>query len=458
MNSDVVIVGAGPVGLFLAGELRLAGVSVRVLEKLAAPTGLSKALGLTGRAEDYLAMRGLLGRFRARAPKAPPIASLMHFSRIPLDLTRAGVAPKGVFIPQSITEDLFRERALSLGADLRSGVEVAGLTASTGRVTVHTDAGDIVGRYVVGCDGAHSVVRAAIGVGFPGRDATTLLRLGDVRFPEGTPAPQFVVPLGDGWYRLVTREPLDPGFDRREPMTIDELRASVLRSYGVEVAIAEARWLSRFTDASRQAERYRVGHVLLAGDAAHIHLPAGGPGLLTGLGDALNLGWKLGAVVRGDLPDTVLDTYHDERHAVGRRVLLHTRAQGALGDPALRELFGELLAIPAAAAHVAAMLWQTDIRYAVEGPYVGQFLPEFDGRPDLSVLAEGHGLWIDLGGGERYRGVIDGVERLRRIETRADLGIDAILVRPDGHVAWAGGGEEALRQALSMWFKVPATV
>jgi hypothetical protein len=137
---------------------------------------------------------------------------------------------------------------------------------------------------------------------------------------------------------------------------------------------------------------------------------------------------------------------------------MHTRAQGALGDSALRELFGELLAMPAVAAHVAAMLWQTDVRYAGEGPYVGRFLPEFDGRPDLSVLADGHGLWIDLGGGERYRRAIDGVGRLRRVGARTDLGVDAILVRPDGHVAWAGDGEDTLLQALSLWFKVPATV
>ena len=329
---DVVVVGAGPVGLMLASELRLAGVEVLVLEKLERPTGLSKALGITGRGEDFLAMRGLLERFRRRAPPAPP--GIHHFALIPLDVGKTALAEKGVFIPQAITEEILEERALELGTTIRRGVTVAGVAQDDEGVTIEViEAGKterLRAHYVVGCDGARSVVRHAAGIGFSGMEPTSLLRLGDVNLDEGATAGPPFIPLGDGWLRVVVKEPMPLAFDPSVPMTLDELKKSIARVYGLAAPLREARWLSRFTDASRLADRYRQGRVFLAGDAAHIHLPAGGPGLLTGFGDALNLGWKLAAVLRRSAPERIP---RQLRPRTARRGLARPPSHARAGHP-----------------------------------------------------------------------------------------------------------------------------
>jgi 2-polyprenyl-6-methoxyphenol hydroxylase-like FAD-dependent oxidoreductase len=336
MTVDVVIAGGGPTGLMLASELRLGGATVVVLERLPAPTGLSKALGLFGRAVQILNYRGLLERLGGGF--APPAAytRFAHLGGIPLDAGQLiDSAPPGYFPPpvparQAQVEEVLEERARELGTEIRRGHEVVDLSQNEENVAVDVRGPEgpyrLVARYLVGCDGGRSFVRKRAGIGFPGTEPTTVSRFGDVTLDEPDRVPRgmlrtatggfTVFPLGEGIHRVVASE-WGPDTDRDTPPTLDELRASVRRVLGTDVAMSQPRWLSRFTDAARQADRYRVGRVLVAGDAAHIQLPAGGPGLTTGLQDAVNLGWKLAGQIQGWAPPGLLDTYHAERHPPG---------------------------------------------------------------------------------------------------------------------------------------------
>jgi 2-polyprenyl-6-methoxyphenol hydroxylase-like FAD-dependent oxidoreductase len=323
---DVVIVGGGPAGLLLASELRLGGADPVVLERLPAPTGLSKALGLLGRAVQTLDYRGLLERFDAGFVPVAAYSRFAHLGGILLDVGRLiSAAPPGhypapVSARQAEVEQVLEGRARELGADLRRGHELVGLSQDPDAVTAEVAGPDGVyrlrARYLVGCDGAHSLVRKQAGIGFPGTPPTHLLRLGDVTLAEGDPEQVpvgilrtatglfTVVPLGGGVHRVVVSEWSQPPehVDRDTPPTIEEVRAAVRRVAGIDLEMRRPRWLSRFTDAARQAERYRAGRVLLAGDAAHIQLPAGGPGMSNALQDVVNLGWKLAAQVKGWAP------------------------------------------------------------------------------------------------------------------------------------------------------------
>jgi 2-polyprenyl-6-methoxyphenol hydroxylase-like FAD-dependent oxidoreductase len=488
VDADVVIAGAGPTGLMLACELRLAGVRPVVLERLTEPTGLSKALALVGRSVDSLNYRGLLKRFQARAAVAIPTAA--HFALIPLDLGKLGdLGLRGVFIQQAATEEILRVHAHELGVEIRAGCELTALHQDTADVNVQVNGpqgrGQLRARFVVGCDGGASTVRRQAGIDFPGIPPTFLLRLGDVTLegeltPDDLPDARVpLIPLGSGFYRVITTEPYPAGLDRDAPMTLDELRASIRRVNGRDLPITGTRWVSRFTDSSRQAARYRAGRVLLAGDAAHIHLPAGGPGLNTGLQDAVNLGWKLAAEVRGWAPPGLLDTYHTERHAEGERVLLHTRAQGALmgsgGDErvaALREVLRQLLQYEQPQRHLVSLMYALDTRYDVGSadphPLAGRWAPDLalTTPTGASTVAEllhpARGVLLDLtengslaGNGHGWE---DKVDIIAAHCTAAPA--DALLIRPDGYVAWAASpgspDHDGLRHALTTWFGAPA--
>ncbi len=459
MNADVdvVIAGGGPAGLMLASELRLGGAGTVVLERLPAPTGLSKALGLLGRAVQTLDYRGLLGRFGAGVVPAAAYSRFAHLGGIPLDVSRLlDAAPPGHFPPplpalQAQVEQVLEERARELGAEIRRGHELAGLSQDEETVTVEV-AGPggsyrLRARYLVGCDGARSVVRKQAGIGFPGTPPTHMLRLGDVtlaeadlsRLPPGitrTATGLFsAAPLGGGVVRIVVSEwgPPPEHAGRDVPPAIEELEASVRRVLGADLAMRQPRWLSRFTDAARQADRYRAGRVLVAGDAAHIQLPAGGPGMSTALQDVVNLGWKLAAQVEGWAPPGLLDTYHAERQPVGERMLSFVRAQGVLLSPgehvtALRDLMSELLMHEQTLRYVVDRLLSLDVRYAMGG----------DGAPAHPLT----GGWAP------------------DLPLRSDEPLDGILVRPDGYVAWAAApgdhNTDRLRHALQKWFGVVA--
>jgi 2-polyprenyl-6-methoxyphenol hydroxylase-like FAD-dependent oxidoreductase len=502
VDVDVVVAGAGPAGLLLASELRLCGADPVVLERLPAPTGLSKALGLLGRVVQTLDYRGLLERFDAGFVAAAAYARFAHLGGIALDVSGLiDAAPPGHFpapVParQAQVEQVLEGRARELGADIRRGHELVGLSQDQDAVTAEVRGPDgpyrLRAGYLVGCDGAHSLVRKQAGIGFPGTPPTHVLRLGDVmlsepdldRLPRGilrTATGLFSAgPLGEGVVRIVVSEWTGPPerVDRDSPPTLQELQASVHRVLGTDLAMRQPRWLSRFTDATRQADRYRAGRVLLAGDAAHIQLPAGGPGMSTALQDVVNLGWKLAAQLQGWAPPGLLDTYHAERHPVGERMLSFTRAQGLLLSPgehvtALRELIGELLGSPQPLRAVVDRLLGLDIRYALAGdgapahPLVGGWAPDLPLRTDngdtrlARLMHAGRPVLLDLSPGGWLAAAAAGwTDRVGVTAARSDEPLEGILVRPDGYVAWAAAAgdrdTDGLRQALRAWFGAAA--
>jgi 2-polyprenyl-6-methoxyphenol hydroxylase-like FAD-dependent oxidoreductase len=491
MTVDVVIAGGGPTGFMLASELRLGGAHAVVLERLPAPTGLSKALGLTGRAVQTFNYRGLLERFDAGFVPAAMYARFAHLGGIPLDVGRLidSASPRHFppVVParQAQVEEVLEERARELGAQIRRGHELVGVSQNEDEVTIDVRGPDgpyrLTARYLVGCDGARSLVRQQSGIGFPGTPPTMLARLGDVTLdePDSVPVGMLrtaaggftVTPLGEGVHRVVVSE-WGQDADRDTPPTLDELRTSVRRVLGVDIPMSQPRWLSRFTDAARQADRYRAGRVLVAGDAAHIQLPAGGPGMTTGLQDAANLGWKLAAQIRGWAPPGLLDTYHAERHPVGERMLAFARAQGVLLAPgdhvsALRDLMGELLTHDHTLRYVVDRQLGLDIRYAYGGspahPLIGGWAPDLtltagNGNARLATLMHGaQPLLLDLTPDGRLRDAAAGwKDRVQITTARSDEPLDGILVRPDGYLAWAassGDGQISdLHRALATWF------
>jgi bifunctional hydroxylase/dehydrase len=484
LANTVIVVGAGPVGLMLAGELRLGGVDVVVLERRAMPSGESRGLGFTARATEVFDQRGLLDRF-----ENVEISRQGHFGGIPLDfgiLEGAHFGARG--IPQNHVERVVEEWATELGARLLRGHVLTGLAMHehgvTAAVVGPSGAHELTGAYLVGCDGGRSTVRGLAGFDFPGTDATREMYLADVvgrnirpRFiGERVPGGMVMsAPLSDGVDRIIVCERGTPHRDRTAPPAFDEVADAWQRLTGESLHGAEVRWVSAFSDATRQSTEYRRGRVLLAGDAAHTHLPAGGQGLSLGVQDAVNLGWKLAATVRGWAPDTLLDTYHAERHPVGDRVLRNTLAQGLLYlsgqevEP-LRTVMAELIAIPDVARHLAGMVSGLDIRYDTgDGPghpLLGRRMPNITVRcvdgTDTTVaktLRPARGVLIDTAGqamtkANAWRDRIDAIAALPGPDWPADT--TAVLVRPDGYVAWTEPGGP-LHDALGRWFGSPAT-
>ncbi|MFD9353396.1 rifampin monooxygenase [Streptomyces sp. NPDC060031] len=475
--TDVIVVGGGPTGLMLAAELRLHGVHVVVLDKLAEPTEQSRGRGLHARSVEVMDQRGLLDRFLAVSEKFQ-VGGLFGGIVKPWPERSDTAHAYGLSTLQPVTERLLGERALELGAEIRRGCEVVGLSQGEDGVTVElADGTRSRSRYLVGCDGGRSAVRKLLGVGFPGEPAKVETLLGDMEMSEDPATVAAVVeevrktqlrfgtiPNGDGTYRVVV--PADGVAEERatEP-TFEEFQRQLRAVAGTDFGVHSPRWLSRFGDATRQAERYRVGRVLLAGDAAHIHPPTGGQGLNLGVQDAFNLGWKLAAEVNGWAPEGLLDSYHAERHPVGATVLDNTRAQITLlgtdpGATALRELLSKLMDFEEVNRYVTEMITAVGVRYDFgEGhELLGRRLRDVQLKQGrlYELMHGGRGLLLDQTGRLSVEGWTDRVDHvIDVIDTGEELDAPAVLLRPDGHVAWVGEDQQELLGRLSTWFGAP---
>lgn len=468
---DVLVVGAGPTGMMLAGELRLHGVQVRVLDKETEPTRVVRSLGLHVRSIEVMDQRGLLERFLAHGKRYPAggfFAGIGKPAPVELDTTH----PYVLGIPQPVTDRLLTERAVELGAEVERGRELTGLTQDDQGVTAElADGTRLRARYLVGCDGGRSTVRGLLGVGFPGEPSRTETLIGEMRVgaePEEVAAVVAEVretqkrfgagPLGDGFYRVGVPA-ADVAADRSVPPTLDEFRRQLKACAGTDFGVHSPRWLSRFGDATRLAERYRTGRVLLAGDAAHIHPPVGGQGLNLGVQDAFNLGWKLAAEVHGWAPDGLLDSYHTERHPVAADVLDNTRAQMELlstepGPRAVRRLLAELTRFEDVSRHLAEKITALNVRYDLGAGHelVGRRMRDVELRQGrlYELTHTGRGLLLDRTGRLSVTGWSDRIDHV--VDVGAKLEVPAMLLRPDGHVAWVGDDQQDLFDRLPRWF------
>ncbi|MEU1124654.1 FAD-dependent oxidoreductase [Streptomyces sp. NPDC005899] len=513
MDYDVVVAGGGPVGLMLACELRLGGARVAVLERLTEVDSTIKGGAITTPGAEALYRRGMLpalaevqrqamDRFHAFMRErdgtygdgAPGrgLGFVGHFAGIMLradlvDRTAPGLADAGpaadvALVPQQVIERLLGERARELGADVRRGVELTGLDTEAGAVIVRTDRGVIRAGWLVGCDGGRSAVRKCAGFAFPGTEPEITCHQAVVEMTgaEDLQVGWTATDLGVYAYgpmpgRVVTVEFDGPPADRESPVTAEDLQARLRRVSGVDVTVAAVRTATRFTDHARQVTEYRRGRVLLAGDAAHVHSAFGSQGLSLGIGDAMNLGWKLASVIGGRAPESLLDTYTTERHPVGAGILDWTRSQVAAMRPdpqsrALREILTEMAGTVAGTTHLTARLNSAGVRYDLPGghPLTGRSAPDLvlaDGGRLADHLHDGRALLLDLTDDPAVRAVAAGYAGRVGVLTAACPSrpeLAAVLVRPDGFTAWAAdAGPEArtptagLPEALEQWFEAP---
>ncbi|AUY52946.1 FAD-dependent monooxygenase [Streptomyces sp. CB01881] len=501
---DVVIVGAGPVGLFLACELGLAGCSVLVLEREPGPLSPFKALplgirGLSSTSVQAFYRRGMLHQLLKASgvhdepgahpgPDEPSVPRRGgHFAGIMIDPAKIdsaappyrlpGPAPEGMPTHVEAIEAVLAERASELGVEVRRGVTASSIAHNDESVIVQAGEHAYTARWLVGCDGGRSTVRGLAGFDFVGTEPlfTGYTMFATVADPEKlspgfnlTPTGMYLQPAA-GYIGMMD---FDGGaFDRSQQPTRDHLQTVLRRVSGTDVTLSEVRLASSFTDRAMQTTTYRRGRVLLAGDAAHIHSPLGGQGLNAGIGDALNLGWKLAAAVHGHAPDGLLDTYSRERHPVGSAVLDWSRAQVAAMRPdphgrAVQGLIRELIDTRDGATYVFERMSGSSVRYDLgsEHPLVGRGAPDLrleDGTRLGDLMRDGRGVTLDFSADRCLHGSARGWEsRMRYVAGPAkdDLGLGAVLVRPDGVVAWAGDrapDREAFERAAGRWFGDP---
>ena len=486
---DVAVVGGGPVGMWLAAELHRGGVRPVVLERRAERPPYSKALTIYPRTVEQFAMRGLVDRWLAEGTPVPSSHFALLKNRLDFSFLNTRY-PYTLFLPQRRTEELLEEHLAELGVPYLRQHAVTGLRQDETGVDLDVDSPDgpavVRAAYAAGCDGAASVVRAAAGIDFAGTPDTWRTILGDIELTDPPQAPAltlnqpggslYMVAIGGGRYRLAVidhatlYDPVD------KPVTFGELRASALRLAGTDFGMRETpdAWLSRVGNAARQAACYRAGRVLLAGDAAHIHYPAGGQGLNLGLQDATNLGWKLAAEIRGWAPPGLLDSYHAERYPVGLDVIDDSLAQcGLIANPsregvALRDRFNAILGThPSLCRELAVRLSGLAIRYPAPGQVTaqvaGQRAPDLDlrgagqhGAPAATIFGLLHPakfVLLNLGSAAVAPAGFEGRLDIVTAELAGDYpewaGVRAMLIRPDGYIAWATHADDA--PPLATW-------
>jgi 3-(3-hydroxy-phenyl)propionate hydroxylase len=472
----VVIAGGGPTGMMLAAELTLAETDVVIVERRASyKLESSRSRGLHSRTIEVLDQRGVVDRFLAEGRTV----QVQAFAGVPMDISDFPTRHNyGMALLQSHFERIMAGWIDELGVRVMREREVTGFTQDGDGVDVAlSDGTSLRAKFLVGCDGGRSVVRKAAGIDFAGWNPTTCWIHAEVEMEE---TPEFglrggggIGPAEEGRVGVTL---IEPEVSRTDEPTLEDLRAALIRVDGTDHGVHSPRFISRFTDMTRQAVAYRSGRVLVAGDAAHVHAPIGGQGLNIGVQDAVNLGWKLAQVVSGTSAVGLLDTYQAERHPVGARVLRNTMAQRALGatddrSVALRDTVVELLRMDEPRKHIAAMIAGLDVAYDIgEGhPLLGRRMPDLDlatadgtvrvfsllhdAKPVLLNLGEPGGLDIAPWAG-RVQLVDASYAGIWELPVLGEVGAPtAVLVRPDGHVAWVADGTDAgLREALTTWF------
>jgi 2-polyprenyl-6-methoxyphenol hydroxylase-like FAD-dependent oxidoreductase len=507
---DVAVVGGGPVGMWLAAELHRAGVRPVVLERRRQRPPHSKALTIYPRTVEELALRGIADRWLAEGRPVPSSHFALLKNRLDFAFLDAETRyPYTLFLPQRRTEELLEQHLGELGVpylrqhavtalrpagtstDPHAPSDAAADTHAGVELDVDTPDGRVVIRaaYVVGCDGAKSVVRAAAGIDFEGTPDSWQTVLGDIELTDPPEAPAltldqpggalYMVSIGGGRHRVAVIDHATLFAPADGPVTFEELRASTLRVAGTDFGMRETpdAWLSRVGNATRQAARYRAGRVLLAGDAAHIHYPAGGQGLNLGLQDATNLAWKLAAEIRGWAPPGLLDSYHDERYPVGLDVIDDSLAQcGLIANPsregiALRDRFNRILgAQPAVCQDLARRLSGLAVRYPADGTVAGQRVPDLDLRDApaatiFGLLRAGKFVLLRLASRPAapaaaapavppgYADRLDLVTATLAAHHPDWSDLRALLIRPDGYLAWAATADDP--PPLDTWLGQP---